>query len=320
MNPFDSPIEVWLVHKNTFRFVFMKIVSLEEIKNCLRLAKDLDDLIESQKSAFIDFSDGLYDVPPPMQYLFPDFKSDSHIKGGYRKGNENFVLKIANNSPAGNEGLILVFETKTGKTKAILEDQGYLTTLRTAIAGLIIAQQAPWKPRKIGIVGSGPLASQLHTVCGLKFPNSERRLYARNAASGQVITKNICSTLEDLVATCDVILTCTSSSVPLIHSFSGLDHQLIIGLGSDCKSKQELSQNIFAAADLVIVDSFEQSMTLGDVASYLKSKPSSLEKVRELGAVLKNDVKEKPSRIVADLSGIGCQDVSINEFILDKLL
>jgi ornithine cyclodeaminase len=111
---------------------------------------DIEELIDSQKAAFIDYSSGLYDVPVPMQFIFSDQGSDCHIKGGYRIGGKNFVIKIAGSSKFGNNGATLVFDVESCELKAILQDKGFLTTLRTAIAGMIILQIMPWTPQNIG--------------------------------------------------------------------------------------------------------------------------------------------------------------------------
>jgi ornithine cyclodeaminase len=63
----------------------MKIFNFGQIQASFNITRDLDALINYQKSAFIDFSSGLYDVPSPMQFIFPGPGSDCHIKGGYRQ-------------------------------------------------------------------------------------------------------------------------------------------------------------------------------------------------------------------------------------------
>ncbi len=88
----------------------MKIFDLEQIHEAINIAHDLKELINSQKSALMNFSSGSYDVPLPMQFIFPAFGSDCRIKGGYRIGSKNFVIKIAGSSKFGNNGAILVFD------------------------------------------------------------------------------------------------------------------------------------------------------------------------------------------------------------------
>lgn len=63
----------------------MKIFSLEQIQESINITKDLEELISPQKAAFIDYSSGLYDVPAPVQFVFPGPRSDCHIKVGYRQ-------------------------------------------------------------------------------------------------------------------------------------------------------------------------------------------------------------------------------------------
>lgn len=124
----------------------MKIFDLDQIQESINITRDLEELVSSQKSAFIDFSSGLYHVPSPMQFIFPGPARDCHIKGGYRVGSENFVIKIAGSSKFGNNGAILVFDVESCELKAILQDKGFLTTLRTAIAGIICLRLMPWTP------------------------------------------------------------------------------------------------------------------------------------------------------------------------------
>ena len=158
----------------------MQIFSLDQIQKNINMARDLEELINSQKDAFMDYSSGLYDVPLPMQFIFSDQGSDCHIKGGYRRGCKNFVIKIAGSSKFGNNGTILVFDVASCTLKAILKDEGFLTTLRTAIAGIICLTLIPWKPKNIGIIGNGNLAKQLYDLASSFYPQANLVLYARN--------------------------------------------------------------------------------------------------------------------------------------------
>jgi ornithine cyclodeaminase len=104
----------------------MKIFNLEQIKKSINITEDFEKLMNSQKSAFMGFSSGLYDVPSPMQFVLPEFKSDFHIKSGYKKGSKNLVIKIASGNPFGGNGVVFVFAADTGELKAIFHDEGFL--------------------------------------------------------------------------------------------------------------------------------------------------------------------------------------------------
>ena len=98
-----------------------------------------------------------------------------------------------------------------------MQDKGFLTTLRTAIAGIICLTIIPWMPQNIGIIGSGSLAGQLHELARAKYPKANVILYARNTLKAAAIGDLVYDSVEELVAKCDIVLTTTSS---LVHATS----------------------------------------------------------------------------------------------------
>jgi len=299
----------------------MKIFNLDQVQKSINITKDLEELINFQKAAFIDYSSGLYDVPAPMQFVFPGPRSDCHIKGGYRQRSEHFVVKIAGSSKFGNNGEILVFDVESCELKVILQDKGYLTTLRTAIAGMIVLQLMPWTLHNIGIIGSGSLAGQLYELAREKYPKANVMLYARNKVRATTIGDLVCNSAQDLVTKCDVVFTTTSSLEPIIYAIPEKSRNTaIIGLGSDDEHKSEISLQVFKAADMVIVDSKLQAAKFGDISKALKEDIITQDALIELGAVLKSGVSENTKTIIADFSGIGAQDVAIAEFVLSRLV
>ncbi|WPY01429.1 Putative ornithine cyclodeaminase family protein [Candidatus Trichorickettsia mobilis] len=297
----------------------MKIFNLDQIQNSISIARDLEELINSQKTAFMDYSAGLYDVPLPMQFIFLQEESDCHIKGGYRQGSSNFAIKIAGSSKFGNNGTMLIFYVASCELKAILQDKGYLTTLRTAIAGIIILDLIPWKAQNIGIIGGGNLAKQLYELLIIKYSQVNVMLYARNKAKALAIGEFACNSAEDLIAKCDVVFTTTASLELIIHTIPESKNKAIIGLGSDDEHKSEISLQLFSEADIVIVDSKMQAAKFGDVSRALKAGIVPKDALMELGAVLKSGIAENAKIIIADFSGIGAQDVAMAEFVLSRL-
>ena len=73
------------------------------------------------------------------------------------------MIKIASGFPRNSDsglpnvnGMMLVFNQKTGEPMAILKDGAYLTDVRTAVAGAICAKYlSPKIVKSIGIVGTG---------------------------------------------------------------------------------------------------------------------------------------------------------------------
>ena len=140
----------------------MKIVNLEKIKE---IVADID-LLPLIEEGFVKYSMGLTVVPPVGELLFDNPPGDVHIKYGYIMGDDYFVIKIASGFyenpklgiPSGS-GMMLLFNQKTGGPVGGLFDRGYLTDVRTGVAGAIAAKYlAPRKIGRIGIVGTGTQA------------------------------------------------------------------------------------------------------------------------------------------------------------------
>ena len=93
------------------------VVALPEIKKALGAIDPLP-LIEE---GFVAYSRGRAVVPPVGELVFDDPPGDVHIKYGYIKGGDVYVIKIASGFydnpklglPSG-DGLMLVFGQKTG--------------------------------------------------------------------------------------------------------------------------------------------------------------------------------------------------------------
>ena len=135
------------------------VLKLDEIKRLI----DIPLLIRKIETGFVLYSDGQVVVPPVGFLHFDQPPGDVHIKYGFVKGDDIYVLKMAsgfyNNSGADlpvADGLILVFDQQTGHLKLILHDEAWLTDMRTAAAGAVAAKYlAPENIHHIGIIGTG---------------------------------------------------------------------------------------------------------------------------------------------------------------------
>src|SRR5919201_837290 len=116
---------------------------------------------------FVAYSAGRVVVPPvghlPLSDPRGDVHGDVHIKYGYIQGDDVYVIKVAagveENAARGlpsGDGLMMVFDRRTGFTQAILIDHARLTDLRTAAAGAVAARALAHRDiRRIGIIGAG---------------------------------------------------------------------------------------------------------------------------------------------------------------------
>ncbi len=287
------------------------------------------DLLPDIEQAFVAYSEGRAVVPPVGELLLDD--GEVHIKYGCLRDGEFYVIKVASgffkNSelglPSGN-GLMLLFEQKTGMLGSILLDQGLLTEVRTAVAGAIVAKHlAPRAVRRIGIVGTGTQARlQLEhlkpvtscravLVCG----RSEDKLTQyRDEMQGHGFTVETTREPADVLHNCNLVVTTTPSKQPLLHTRDLQPGTHITAMGSDTTEKQELEGGILAAADVVVADSVAQCLQRGEIHKAIASGDFDSAQAVELGRVI---VGTHPGRsadeqiTIADLTGVAVQDIAI---------
>lgn len=308
----------------------MKIFDIEQIRQTIDLDEDLEALIKNQSQAFMDFSANGYDVPLPMHLSFPANSGDCHIKAGFRKDGEVFVIKVASgfylNTAAGlpsSDGAILVFSQKTGLLSCILNDGGWLTTLRTAIAGIVAASLTPWQVRNIGIVGTGALALLTQRLVKKQYCNQNIRLWGRDPKKVRTIANRditVCEHLQELLAQSDVVISTTAATTAIIKDADVFDKKHIIALGADDIHKQECDPALFKRCNEVIVDSKAQAHKFGECFYALAAGFLTPDKTIELGEVLQVGLGLTPEFIITDLTGIAAQDAAIAEFVLQRLV
>ena len=310
----------------------MQIISLERIKSILPKV----DLISEIEAGFAAYSNGLVVVPPVGELSFQSPPGDVHIKYGYIKGDEIYVIKIAsgfykNTSiglPAGN-GMMLVFNQKTGQPVAILQDECYLTDIRTAVAGAITAKYlSPKNVEYIGIVGTGVQARlQLQYLRDIIDCNnvivwgrsSDTLSDYKEAMTKRGYKIKTVTDISDIIDYCQLIVTCTPSEEVLINRVNPGTH--ITAMGSDTISKRELSSDVLLQADIVVTDSRSQSKERGEI--YQASKDGfSVNCTTELGEIILGTAQSRTQQeqiTIADLTGVAVQDIQISKAILKNL-
>ena len=313
-----------------------KIYTLEQIRN---VVETMDFSTEIEKG-FIAYSNGQVIVPPIGELIFEDPPGDTHIKYGYIKGDEYYVIKIASgfyqnvkiNLPS-SSGLMLVFSQKTGALETILLDEGFLTNIRTAVAGEIVAKyMAPKEISTIGVFGTGTMARMqvqaLQTVTNCKrlmvWGRSESSLEAyKNDMEANGFEVHTTMESVDVTETSNLILMTTPSSMPLIDVSQIKKGTHITAMGSDTAEKQELDTKILLMADIVVADSLTQCQERGEVYKALLTNDLKLDKVIELGHAIKSSNRIRTSEdqvTVADLTGVAVQDVQIAKVVSAALL
>ena len=313
----------------------MRIVTLDEIKAVLPKI----DLMEEIEAGFSAYSKGEVVVPPVGELNFEDPPGDVHIKYGYIRDDDVYVIKIASGfyqnkllGLSNGQGMMVVFDQKNGKPLGLLQDEGYLTDVRTAVAGAICAKYlAPNNIQAIGIIGTGVQARmQLEylksvTDCrrAIVWGRSKLALdqYRTSMADSGFIIETTMA-LDQVTDNCNLIVTCTASEKPLIikDQIKGKIH--ITAMGSDTPNKQELDSNVLSKADLIIADSRSQCEVRGEIHHAIKNKIVSMDSIVELGEIINGDRRGRTTSsalTVADLTGVAVQDIQISKAVLSNI-
>jgi ornithine cyclodeaminase len=311
----------------------MRIIDLQEIKLILRTL----DLREAIEEGFAAYSGGETVVPPVGELLFEDPPGDVHIKYGYLKNDDYYVVKIASgfyrnperNLPSGN-GLMLIFCQKTGSLVSILLDEGYLTDVRTAIAGAVAAKYlAPRHIDRIGIMGTGvqarlqvrylmPVTDCRQILAWGRSPEKLDRYRSDMEQEGFTVETTLDA--DEIGSSCNLIVTATASTRPLLWERQIRPGTHITAVGADSAHKQELDPAILQRAHVVVADSISQCRERGEIAHALRAGLIDAEQLRELGQVIGGTAPGRSSDqqiSVADLTGVAVQDIQIAKAVFE---
>jgi ornithine cyclodeaminase len=311
------------------------IASLDQIKRAL----DINTLIGDIERGFVAYSRG-ETVVPPVGYLAFDAPNagDVHIKYGYIRGEEFWVVKIASGFPGNagrgipaNNGLMLLFRQDTGELATILLDEGHLTDVRTAVAGAIAAKFLASKVERIGVLGTGVQARLQVQMLSLVSPcrdvvvwgraTDRVALYERDmTALGYYV--RVAASTRDVAAACNLIVTTTAARTSLLASADVRPGTHITAMGADAPGKQELDPALVARADVLVADSRSQCLDHGELAHSARAKLIDPARVRELGEFISDRSLGRRSSdqiTIADLTGVAVQDIQIATHVHRRL-
>lgn len=298
------------------------------------------DVTKQLEEGFVAYSQNRVVVPPVGELVFEKPPGDTHIKYGYVKGDDYFVIKVASGfyenyklDLPSSSGLMLLFSQKSGMLESILIDEGYLTNVRTAVAGRIVAKYlAPKNVSAIGVFGTGiqgrMQVEYLKPVTDCKkivVWGQENDDFDSYQSEMEKLGYQVQSTTDADIVTrqCNLIVTATPSRTPLIRFDQLMPGTHITAMGSDTAEKQELDSEILKQADIVVADSIEQCLTRGEIHKAIASDCIDKKDVIELGNVILNPELGRRSEsqlTVADLTGVAVQDVQITKATYQAIL
>ena len=306
------------------------VLNSNEITKCVQLNGQLIPIIED---AFKSLALGKTTMPPILRLDIEKYHGESDVKAAYIDGLDSYAIKVAsgffNNPNLGlpsSNGLMILLDSKTGMLKSVLLDKGYLTDVRTAIAGAIAAKHlSNPESSNVGIIGAGIQAKMQLEALLLVRNIKTAYIWSRDSKKTNTFVKNIkdkinikiiaCESPEQTLNLSEILITCTPSKSPIIKSEWLKKGLHITAMGSDAEMKNELDPKIIKDCDYYIPDSQSQTSILGELNHAIKAGLVSTEKkYNELGSVIINSNLGRRNIndvTVADLTGTGVQDTAI---------
>jgi ornithine cyclodeaminase len=299
----------------------------------VRESLDMAACIDACEEAFEAYSTGGAELPSVIHLEVPEATGEIHVKAGYLHGQPYYAVKMASGfsalEPAAIDGMVVVFDATDGAPAAFLLDGGYITDLRTGAAGGVAARHlARERVNVVAVIGTGGQArQQIDALAQVRSGFAEIRVWGRNperaslcadeirARHGESCSVNAVGSVVEAVDGADVVITCTASSEPLVRKDMLAAGAHVTALGSDGPGKQELDPEILCRADLLVVDSREQCLALGE----LQHAPEQVARSVELGMVCSGEAAGRSGDdqfTVCDLTGLGVQDVAAANVVM----
>ena len=281
-------------------------------------------------------------MPPIMSFHIPEHNGEVDVKTAYVPGIDSFAVKMSpgffDNPKLGLpslNGIMVLFASQTGLVEAVLLDNGYLTNLRTAVAGAVAAR---WCSREDSIsaamIGTGLQARMQLQALTLVRDINKAFIWGRDFAKAQECAAECAQelgievvareTVKEACADADIVVTTTPSQEPLVSLDDLKPGQHVTAMGSDADYKAELAPELVASVDRYICDNLAQCQKQGELRLAIEKNLISLDdEFIELGQVIAGQAvarKTVDEITVCDLTGMGVQDTAIATLAMNECI
>ncbi len=192
----------------------------------VRAALPMRACIDAVEAAFVAYSSGAAELPDVIHLDVPETRGEIHVKAGHLHGAPAYALKVSSGfsgvDPPALDGLVVVFDVRTGAPTALLLDGGFVTDQRTGAAGGVAARWlAPERVEIVAVIGTGIQArKQIEALRVIRPEVREIRVWGRNreraARAASDVGGVVAATVAEAARAADVVITCTASREPLL--------------------------------------------------------------------------------------------------------
>ena len=221
--------------------------------------------------------------------------------------------------------LVPIYEMSTGDLLALIEAD-YMGQLRTGAASGVATKYLARKDASVAaIIGTGGQAkTQLEAVATVRKLESARA-YGRDAAKCEKFSEemakrlgipvHICSSAAEAVHGADIVSTATTASQPVVFGANLSPGVHINAIGANHAHKRELDDEAVASADIIVVDSVEQSrQEAGDLIIAFHGDESCWTGVKKLSEIVAGKASGRTSDTEVTLfksNGIASWDLAV---------
>ena len=310
----------------------MKITILTEadIRQCVGVN---EVALTAVSDAFTKLANGQATMPPIMRVDVPENNGEVDIKSAYIKGLDGFAVKMSsgffNNRQLGLpslSGMMVLLSAVTGFPQALLLDNGYLTDVRTGLAGALAAKHLAAKQvDTVGVIGAGMQGRYQMRALQLVRTFSKLVVYDRDAEQVDKYVTEMASELDvEVIAANDVEQVVRKSQVVVTTTPAKSPHLLaewlhpglhITAMGSDAEEKNELEPAVLGKADFLVCDRKSQVFRLGEhhhaLAAGIITEDMDIVELGEITGGRRHGRDDDAQITICDLTGTGVQDTAI---------
>lgn len=294
------------------------------------------DVVAAMRRVFTRLADGQAVQPAQQMVLLPDGKGDVIHYFGVDMSRRQLGAKISPYLVTEKDPVItawtLLMSTETG-LPLMLCDASLLTVARTAATtALAVDLLAAPSAQTLTLIGTGAVG-RAHLRYALPLRSWQTiRIYSRSGAEetrawaaslglpeGRV---EVCSSVEEAISACDVLMLCTSSATPVIDVAALTRPCLITSISTNAPGAHEVSPNMLSGMAVYCdyrqttpFQAGEMVMAARDGGWSPESICADLPELVTAGRVTPSDGRHRYFRSL----GLGLEDIALADGILTHL-
>jgi len=283
----------------------------------IRALLTYETLIPAIRQSLIDYSAGLV-IQPPRTIMRAGNAGD-HRNGWFATMPAIYgdVMAVKNvtfypgNAELGlptHMAVIELLRRATGEPLAVMDGR-LITEMRTAaVSAVALSKLIPANARSLGILGSGVQArSHLLAFHHVAPALTDIRIWSRTRSNAERLASEAgarATSIED-AADADVVLTVTSSTVPLLRGKWLRPHALVIAVGATGATVRELDDEVAQSSYIVAECKAAAERESGDIIL------SGAKVDAEIGAIASGNVAApKQRRVLFKSVGMAIEDLA----------